>query len=242
MLAVYTAGYVRTQSAAQKFTDDAGGRKPRAQPDSLVAATSPTPSPGVALPISTPAEPTPTPALPETIVPPTAPEPSAPAVTSSVAIAPAVTGSPIELAAATETAAVPAPPPVAVATPTPVAVAAVGPASATASTSAKAATTPPVAAAPSKWRDGKFTGWGSCRHGDIEATVEIRGGRIVSAVISKCHTVYSCDVIAKVIPQVVERQTPDVDTVSGATQSADAFYWAVFSALADAAPEPLKTK
>ena len=92
-----------------------------------------------------------------------------------------------------------------------------------------------------KWKDGTFSGWGSCRHGDLEATLEIKDGRIVSAIVSICRTRYSCDVIDKVIPQVVLRQSADVDTVSGATQSADAFYWAVTAALAKAKPEPAKT-
>jgi uncharacterized protein with FMN-binding domain len=32
-------------------------------------------------------------------------------------------------------------------------------------------------------------------------------------------------------PQVAQRQSPDVDTISGATQSGDAFYYAVLDAL-----------
>jgi uncharacterized protein with FMN-binding domain len=36
------------------------------------------------------------------------------------------------------------------------------------------------------------------------------------------------------VPQVAQRQSPDVDYVSGATQSADAFYWAVTQALGKA--------
>jgi uncharacterized protein with FMN-binding domain len=36
------------------------------------------------------------------------------------------------------------------------------------------------------------------------------------------------------VPQVVARQSPNVDYVSGATQSVDAFYWAVIDALSKA--------
>ena len=50
----------------------------------------------------------------------------------------------------------------------------------------------------------------------------IAGGRIASAVISQCRTRYSCNVIDQLPPQVVQRQSPEVDYVSGATQSADA--------------------
>jgi uncharacterized protein with FMN-binding domain len=94
----------------------------------------------------------------------------------------------------------------------------------------------PPAPAPAKpaWKDGTYTGWGYSRHGNIEAAVVIEGGRIASASISQCRTRYSCDVIDKLIPQVAQRQSPDVDYVSGATQSADAFYGAVVEALSKA--------
>ena len=81
------------------------------------------------------------------------------------------------------------------------------------------------------WKDGMYTGWGFSPHGNIEAAVRIEGGRIVSAIISQCRTRYSCGVIELLPGQVVTRQSPDVDYVSGATQSADAFYEAVLAAL-----------
>ena len=83
-------------------------------------------------------------------------------------------------------------------------------------------------------KDGTFTGWGTSRHGDIEAAVEIRGGRIVNAYITQCLTRYSCGRIAAIIPQVVQRQSAEVDFVSGATQSTNAFYYAVVEALSKA--------
>ena len=82
-----------------------------------------------------------------------------------------------------------------------------------------------------KWKDGTYTGWGYSGHGNIEATVTIQGGRIQQAVISQCRTRYSCGVIDTLPPEVARRQSPDVDYVSGATQSADAFYEAVVAAL-----------
>ena len=84
------------------------------------------------------------------------------------------------------------------------------------------------------WKDGTYTGWGFSRHGNIEAAVTVEGGRIVSAIISQCRTRYSCGVIELLPGQVVLRQSPDVDYVSGATQSADAFYEAVVAALGKA--------
>ena len=96
----------------------------------------------------------------------------------------------------------------------------------------------PVESAPApakpRWKDGVYTGWGYSRHGNIEAAVVIESGRIASATISQCRTRYSCSVIDKLPPQVAQRQSPDVDYVSGATQSADAFYGAVAEALSKA--------
>ena len=79
-----------------------------------------------------------------------------------------------------------------------------------------------------------YLGWGSSRHGDIQAQVEIKGGRIVAASISQCLTRYSCSWIAALPPQVVARQSPETDYVSGATQSTNAFYYAVVEALSKA--------
>jgi uncharacterized protein with FMN-binding domain len=98
-----------------------------------------------------------------------------------------------------------------------------------------AAPAPAPAAVPATvWKDGTYTGWGYSRHGNIEAQVIIEGGRIASAAISQCRTRYSCSVIDRLPPQVAQRQSPEVDYVSGATQSADAFYGAVVEALAKA--------
>jgi uncharacterized protein with FMN-binding domain len=92
---------------------------------------------------------------------------------------------------------------------------------------------PPPPPAP-KWKDGTYLGWGSSRHGDIQAAVTIESGRITSATIAQCLTRYSCSVIANLPPEVPQRQSADVDYVSGATQSANAFYYAVVDALGKA--------
>ena len=91
-----------------------------------------------------------------------------------------------------------------------------------------------IAAAAGPWKDGSFDGWGTCRHGDLQVTVKIEGGRIVAAPVTNCQTRYSCDIIDKVPPQVIKRQSADVDYVSGATQSTDAYYWALIVALGKA--------
>jgi uncharacterized protein with FMN-binding domain len=94
---------------------------------------------------------------------------------------------------------------------------------------------PQTAASPApKWKDGSFNGWGNSPHGDIEVTVVIKGGRIRSAVISQCRTRYSCSVINELPPQVAQRQSPEIDYVSGATESTNALYYALIEALAKA--------
>jgi uncharacterized protein with FMN-binding domain len=80
-------------------------------------------------------------------------------------------------------------------------------------------------------KDGIFFGWGTSRHGDIQAGIEIKNGRIISAFISECLTQYSCSWIQMLPSQVIARQSADVDFVSGATQSTNAFYYAVTDAL-----------
>jgi uncharacterized protein with FMN-binding domain len=95
------------------------------------------------------------------------------------------------------------------------------------------ATPTPAPVAP-VYKDGTYSGWGTSRHGDIQATVVIEGGRIASAFISQCLTRYSCSWVAHLQGQVVTRQSPEVDYVSGATQSTNAFYYAVVEALAKA--------
>ena len=86
----------------------------------------------------------------------------------------------------------------------------------------------------SKWRDGTYRGYGTSFHGDIEAEVIIEGDEIVLASISKCRTRYSCDIIEHLVPQVIDRQSAEVDNVTRATESADAFSTAVANALKQA--------
>jgi uncharacterized protein with FMN-binding domain len=87
------------------------------------------------------------------------------------------------------------------------------------------------AAPAAAWRDGTYTGWGQSYHGDIEARVTIEGGRIVASGIASCETRYPCDVIETVLLQPVARQAPDIDRVSRATESADAYYYGLVAAL-----------
>jgi uncharacterized protein with FMN-binding domain len=172
---------------------------------------------------------------------PTAPLTASTLSPAAIPAPPSVTPSP---SAAASTAPAPAPPPVSAAAPA----AAAAPARTAAPAPPASSAAAPVASVPSSAhdvdpseqpyvfhgafkRDGTFLGWGSSRHGDIQASVEIQNGRIVSAAIVQCLTRYSCDVIDKLPPQVAARQSADVDYVSGATESADAFYDAIVDAL-----------
>lgn len=215
VIAVYSAGYARTQSAAERFTKELASRRvagplpgvnvslnredishPRIENFAALSSTPPAP---VLEPkrerVKVRAEPGPsTEALPESATP---PEAAPPAPAAPVFAPPPVIERPADT-----------PPP--------------------------AEPTKPAAAPAAQWKDGTYKGWGYSRHGNIEAEVVIENGRIASAIISQCRTRYSCSVIDRLPPEVLERQSPEVDTVSGATQSADAFYGAVVEALGKA--------
>lgn len=205
VLAVYAAGYTRTRAAADRFTHEAGARRPvvPAPPAAAAPARPVDPVAGVAraTPASVPTiATTPAPDVPRKAKR----QRSQPKKTIETAVA-AVPVQPAETAAPS----VQAPAPV------------VEPAG-------------PAAPPAPKYKDGTYYGWGTSRHGDIQAAVVIEDGRIASASIAQCLTRYSCNVIAILPPQVAQRQSPETDYVSGATQSTNAFYYAVVEALAKA--------
>ena len=205
VLAVYAAGYERTRVAAQKFAGDAGDRRP--PPPSAETPVRPATSA-----ISPAAASLPRPA------PTRAPEATSAAAQSSGAV--------------TSPARESAPPPVRAAD----SLAALLPVKTIDTTAAEEKqekqdkTEKPAA----KWKDGSYSGWGTSRHGDIQATVVIEDGHIIGASISQCLTRYSCSWISALPPQVISRQGANVDYVSGATQSTNAFYYAVLEALSKA--------
>lgn len=201
VLAVYIAGYTRTQHAAEKFTAQIAERRPVVHDPSM---------PPIPEPFHLHDHDRPRPDVPARPLPAVVPSKPAEVLPSDPPIA------------AVDPSSEPVPPP----EPVPV-------------VSEPKAVEPKVEAAPAPppspvWKDGTYTGWGYSRHGNIEASVVIEGGRIASAIISQCRTRYSCSVIDRLPPQVAQRQSPDVDYVSGATQSADAFYGAVVAALGKA--------
>jgi len=225
VLTVYAAGYVRTQAAADRLSERISKRRPAAQVEQ-----------GTTEPASVDNAVQQRDRSPELAIQPSANEPQAVAVPSPTALpAENLVNSSVETAVAAPSAVIASKQfetPVTAATePVPVP-----------PTPAVAPTAQPLAQPPAPpkkgWRDGTYKGWGDSRHGSIEATVVVEGGRILSATISTCQTRYPCDYIENLPPQVAQRQSADVDVVSRVTESSDAFYYAVTGALA----ESLKAK
>ena len=210
VLAVYSAGYSRTRAAATQFEAQSAERRPAPGQQRGAPSTSEVESPST--------EPSARTNPSSDLVRETATRSNVVAPTQST---PSQSDASPNLQVANLT-----PEPTAVVAPTPVA----APVVAVVAPTPAPAPAPPAAPKP-KWKDGTYTGWGTSRHGDIEARVVIEGGRIQGATISQCLTRYSCDVIDMLPPQVAARQSADVDYVSRATQSADAFYYAVTEAL-----------
>jgi len=215
VMTVYSAGYFRTRSAAQRFAVEDAQRRPAVATASVGTAPN-----AKALPIANASA---------SAQPASAREPGARSIeTSKPSTAPLAAQStpsaPTNATATTATTVVAAiaTPPVAPPTDT---------SRTTAASSAADSSAEQKEMARAQYTDGTFTGWGTSRHGDIQASVEIRNGRIASASISECLTRYSCSWISALPGQVVSRQSAEVDYVSGATQSSNAFYYAVVEAL-----------
>lgn len=92
-----------------------------------------------------------------------------------------------------------------------------------------------TSAKTSAYRDGTYVGTGSSRHGSLQATVVVSGGKIVSANVTACGTRYPCSKVNSLVSGVVSSQAAPVNYVSGATDSSTAYTQAVRSALSQAA-------
>jgi uncharacterized protein with FMN-binding domain len=227
ILAVYAAGTWRTRDEARRFGVQDEMRRP-ARPVRAVAA----PAPATNAATTTAAVPVVT----------TAPM-AKPATVPAVALEPKPASKPsVKIESKVATAPAPAPSSVQAAAPAPQSSKPVSPVAAPAVADGKPGPAPePTVATDAadaaesaqarRWLDGYYTGWGQSRHGDIQAFVRIESGRIVDAGVASCETRYPCDVIDHIIPQPVERQSADVDRVSRATESADAYYNGLVMAL-----------
>jgi len=230
VLSIYLAGFLRTRPAAEKYSEDADHRRPAPTVAALTTVPSPPPTAARA-------------GAPVDAGPAAATAPKSSAVEASAPTPSAAVGTPVPAPAAAKK---PAAPVAGTPLATPATTTATSAPATTTATSSTNTTSTAGAAAPAEsaagptapsqplYRDGTYTGWGSCRHGDIQASVTIESGRITAAAISQCWTRYSCSWVAHLPPQVVSRQSAEVDYVSGATQSGNAFYWAVVDALAKA--------
>jgi len=98
---------------------------------------------------------------------------------------------------------------------------------------APGASTAPATAAVA-YKDGTYVGLGTSRHGDIETTLIIEGGKIASVKISQCATRYPCSDVDPLLARVTAAQGVPVEHVSGATDSSNAFKQSVRNALAKA--------
>ncbi|MEG8976043.1 FMN-binding protein [Priestia megaterium] len=85
-----------------------------------------------------------------------------------------------------------------------------------------------------KYKDGTYSGQGSNRIGTVYVSVTIKNDRIDTVEITEADTHYSQSYIEDLPAQVVQRQSSDVDVVSGATLSTEDFQNAVDDALQQA--------
>lgn len=207
VIAVYAAGFARTREAAARFAHESAERRSRPPVKEIAPAPANIPTPR-----QTPRASPHTAITPKAVAKPKKKSPPKPPRTDTAA--------PEPMKVATT-------PPITKHTPD-------------STTSHASAPTAPIDStthvadtvhAQLKVKDGVFFGWGTSRHGDVQAGIEVKNGRIISAFINECMTQYSCSWIAALPPQVIARQTADVDNVAGATQSSDAFYYAVVEAL-----------
>ncbi|MBV8085224.1 MAG: FMN-binding protein [Chloroflexi bacterium] len=117
---------------------------------------------------------------------------------------------------------------------TPTVGAGAAPASASPAAASPAGVTSSSAAASTELKDGTYTGSGTSRHGGVSVSVTIQNGRIISAAITNVSTRYSQNVISGLPSEALSAQGADINLVSGATDSSEAYVQAVQQALAKA--------
>ena len=86
------------------------------------------------------------------------------------------------------------------------------------------------------YKDGEYLGKASAYNGNVEVKVTISGGKItaIDIVKTKDDEDYFFDAQKKVIPEILEKQSTDVDAVAGATTSSEGIAHAVEKALEQA--------
>jgi len=229
VMTIYGAGYARTQQAADRFAQQASERHPRSpRPPDPSVATPPAAAAAEAPSRTSPPVPAPSAPAPEDAALPAAPIANSRKAAPAPVPPAATTAEPDQGAAVTPSKASPI-------------LEEDGPSAAAAAPVPSAPVAPPVPPAPAPaeptkaaYKDGTYYGWGTSRHGDIQAAVVVEEGRITVARVEKCLTRYSCNWIIPIPPRILSKQATTYDYVSGATESSDAFQDAVNEALAQA--------
>ena len=90
--------------------------------------------------------------------------------------------------------------------------------------------------ASGSYKDGEYLGKASAYNGNVEVKVTISGGKMtaIDIVKTKDDEDYFFDAQKKVIPEILEKQSTDVDAVAGATTSSEGIAHAVEKALQQA--------
>ena len=93
-----------------------------------------------------------------------------------------------------------------------------------------------ASSASGAYKDGEYLGKASAYNGNVEVKVTISGGKItaIDIVKTKDDEEYFFDAQKKVIPEILEKQSTDVDAVAGATTSSEGIAHAVEKALEQA--------
>jgi uncharacterized protein with FMN-binding domain len=93
------------------------------------------------------------------------------------------------------------------------------------------ATTTATSTATSAYKDGTYTGQGTSRRGGVNVSVTVQGGVITNVQITSVSTEYPVSRIASLPSLVVKQQGANVNVITGATYSSQAFKQAVQQAL-----------
>ncbi len=99
------------------------------------------------------------------------------------------------------------------------------------STPTATATSTATATATSGYKDGTYSGQGTSRRGGVNVSVTVQGGSITNVQITSVSTQYPVSRIASLPSAVIKQQSANVNVISGATYSSQAFNQAVQQAL-----------
>jgi uncharacterized protein with FMN-binding domain len=100
-----------------------------------------------------------------------------------------------------------------------------------ASATATATPTSSTATSTASYADGTYSGTATSRFGSVTVAVTTAGGAITNVQITKVSTTFPVSQIASLPAHVVQNQSDDVNAVTGATYSSQAFKQAVQQAL-----------